>query len=195
MKNALSGNEEFTFSGTPLDMNILEFWQWHFSDVYDLQEKIAEFIVARALGCKEPDNTGSWTLYDISYRGLRLEVKETSYYHSWQSDEEAKSKQRPFGISKAYSVYKDPTSEFARQNDVYIFCLNTGETRETSNPLQLEHWEFYVVPTSVINEECGDGKTISLTRVQKLTEKVDYASLKARVDEVIDRMKKCKKRH
>ena len=189
MKNALSGNEEFTFADIPSGMNMLDFWRWHFSDIYDLQDKIAEYIVAKALGCTDPDNTGDWTLFDIAYRGLRLEVKETAYYHSWQTDEETKSKQRTFGINKAYSVYKDSTTEYARQNDVYIFCLNTGDTRKTSNPLKLEHWEFYVIPTQVINEKCGDGKTISLSRVRQLTEKVDYMGLKARVDEVIDRIK------
>jgi hypothetical protein len=181
----LSGEEKFTFEDQETEMTMLDLWRWHYSDIFDLQEKIAEYIVAKALGNKTPDNTGNWTLYDIAYKGLRLEVKETSYYHSWQTDEEPKSKQRVFGINKAYSKYQDNTSEYARQNDIYIFCLNTGNAKADSNPLQLEHWEFYVIPTSTINKECGDGKTISLSRVRKLTEKVDYLHLKDKIDNTI----------
>ena len=149
----LTGDEEFLFNGQPTDMTMLEFWRWHYSEIFDLQEKIAEYIVAKALGLNEADNVGSWTLYDIDYRNKRIEVKETSYVHAWQTDEEEKSKQRSFGITKAHTVYGDSSSELARQNDIYVFCLNTGMTRAESNPLQLEHWEFYVVPTEVINKE------------------------------------------
>lgn len=186
MYNKLSGKEKFTFQNEITGLSILEYWQWLYSDVYDLQDTLAEYIVAKALGKEGSDNTGSWTLYDIEYRGKRIEVKETSYYHSWQTDEEPKSKVRTFGITKAYSEYQNNTSKLERQNDLYIFCLNTGETKNDSNPLQLEHWEFYVVPTSVINKKCGEQKTICLSRVRKLTEKVDYNNLKEKVDEVID---------
>ena len=64
--------------------------------------------------------------------------------------------------------------------------MNTGETKIDSNPLQLENWEFYVVPTSLINEKCGEQKTISLSRIGKMTNKVDYSQLKEKIDEVID---------
>ena len=186
MFNKLSGKEELTFRNQKTGLSILEYWQWLYSDIYDLQDTLAEYIVAKALGKEEPNNTGSWTLYDIAYRGKRIEIKETSYYHSGQTDDESKSKVRKFGIAKAYSKYQDNTSDLERQNDLYVFCLNTGETRTDSNPLQLEHWEFYIVPTSVINEKCGDQKTISLSRIREMTEKVDYDQLKDRVDEVID---------
>lgn len=189
----LQGDERFSFNGEQTEMSILDYWRWLYSDIYDLKDTIAEYIVAKALGKDAPDNVGNWTLFDISYRGLRLEVKETSYFHSWQTDEEPKSKQRVFSIGKAYSEYGDNTSEYARQNDIYIFCLSTGETRESSNPLKLENWEFYVLPTYVINEECKDGKTISLSRVRKLTDKVNYTELKEKIDKCVDDVKQMSK--
>ena len=191
MHTRLSGKEKFTFQNEITGLSILEYWQWLYSDIYDLQDTLAEYIVAKALGKGEPDNTGSWTLYDISYREKRIEVKETSYFHSWQTDEETKSRVRTFGITKAYSEYQNNTSKLERQNDLYVFCLNTGETKSDSNPLQLEHWEFYVIPTSVINDKCGEHKTISLSKVRKLTEKVNYSKLKEKVDEVIDGLINC----
>ncbi len=181
----LKGTECFTYNGHEINMTIQDFWKWHFSEIYDLQDKIAEFIVATALGLDEPYNVGSWTLYDIDYHGVRIEVKETSYYHAWQTDEEPKSQLRTFGITKAYSEYQDNTSEFKRQNDIYVFCLNIGETRETSNPMKLENWEFYIVPTSTINECCGDAKSISLNRLKKLTNPVAYDELRSEIDELI----------
>ncbi len=182
----MNGSEHFFLNGQETEMSMIDFWRWHFSDIFDLQDKIAEFIVAKALGNEKPDNVGVWTLYDISYRGLRLEVKETSYYHSWQTDEEEKSQARIFGITKAYSEYKDNTSTYERQNDIYVFCLNIGETKESSNPLKLENWEFYVVPTTVINRECKDAKTVSLSRVRKFTDVVTYDGLKSKIDEVVE---------
>lgn len=184
--NQLVGNECFTIKGKDTDLTILEFWRWHFSEIYDLQSKFAEYIVGKALGLTEAQNVGDWTLFDMIYRGKRIEVKETSYYHAWQTDEEPKSKQRVFGITKAYDDYKKSNSPFRRQNDIYIFCLNIGETKEASNPLELNNWQFYVIPTEIINEECGDAKSISLSKVEKLAKKIKYADLKCVVDDLID---------
>ncbi len=186
MNYKLNGDESFELNGQPTGMSIIDFWRWHFCDRFDLQDKIAEYIVAKALGLSSADNVGSWTLFDILYRNKRIEVKETSYFHSWQTDEEPKSKARIFNISKAFSEYKDPSSTFERQNDIYVFCLNTGYTRADSDPLQLEHWEFYIVPTRVINEQCGDAKTVSLSRVKGFVEPVGYEELKEKIDYIIE---------
>lgn len=162
------GSETFILAGQPIGFSVIDFWRFQFSNLWDMQDQIAEFIVARALGQTEPYNKNGWTLWDINYKGRRIEVKETAYYHSWRSDGKV-SAQRTFGITKAYSRYKDPTSEFKRQSDIYVFCLNTGESKESSNPLYLENWRFWIVPTETINHACSDNKTITLSRLQKLT--------------------------
>lgn len=185
MDYRLKGSEKFSYQGNGTGMSILDFWRWHFCERFDLQDKIAEFIVAKALGLTQADNVGQWTLYDILYKGTRIEVKESSYVHAWQTDNEPKSKSRIFGIGKAYSEYMDNTSKLERQNDIHVFCLNTGFTREESGPLKLENWEFYIVPTETINKECGDAKTISLSRLSGMTEAVDYTSIKDVIDGLI----------
>lgn len=186
MDYRLYGDEVFTLNGKPTEMNILDFWRWHFCERFDLQDKFAEYIVAKALGLTAADNVGVWTLFDILYREKRVEVKETSYLHAWQSDEEPKSKVRNFGINKAYSEYKDNASEYKRQSDIYVFCLNTGETRQEADPLRLENWEFYIIPTSKINELCGDAKSISLSRVRKIAHQCTYKEIRNVVDGMID---------
>lgn len=189
MDYKLKGDERFMLAGKPTDMDVLDFWRFRYCERFDLQDAIAEYIVAKALGINEAGNTIMWTLYDILYRDARIEVKETSYYHAWQKDEDPKSEARVFSIGKAYSSYKDSTSTLARQNDIYIFCLNTGKTKEESDPLVLEHWEFYVIPTATINRECGDGKTIRLGRLKKLVKPVGYSEIKPTVDRIIDDLK------
>ena len=183
-RTILTGLEPFTISGQPLSFSTIDFWQFQFSNIWDMQDQIAEFIVARALDIKEPHNKNGWTLWDITYKGMRIEVKETAYYHSWRTDGKV-STQRSFSITKAYSRYKDPSSESRRQNDVYVFCLNTGKTKEESNPLDLNHWRFWVVPTETINHTCGNNKTITLSRLQKITglkDGVGYEQLRASID-------------
>lgn len=190
----LNGKEEFTLKGGMLGFTVLDFWRFQFSNLSDMQGRVGEFLVAMALGKDTPDNNNGWTLWDIDYRGKRIEVKTTAYYQPWREDG-TWSEQRSFGITKAHCVEGDPKSELKRMNDIYVFVINKGKTKEEANPLQLEHWEFYVIPTSVINEECGDNKTISLKKVKKLTQQVygfpdglSFDKIKDVVDKTIDEM-------
>ena len=184
----LTGKENFELNGKSVGFNMLDFWKFEFSNIYDMQDEISEFIVAKALGIDVPYNKEMWTLYDILYRDTRIEVKETSYYHPWNEGGKI-SQQRSFGITKANSTYEHPDepNRFERQNDIYIFCVVNGETRETSNPLVLDNWDFYVVPTSVINEKSKDNKTISLNRIRTLGyAPIRFDRLKQEVDFAID---------
>lgn len=182
-------NEKFTFNNKELDFEMIDLWRAKYSNIYNMQETIAEFIVERALGVEKSFNTDYWTLYDIPYRNKRIEIKETSYYHPWNEGGKV-SQQRTFGITKANSNYEnaDEENKYERQNDIYVFCLNTGETRESSNPINLNNWEFYIVPTSIINEECGNNKSISLNRVKSFATAVTYDKIKESIDKIIDNM-------
>lgn len=181
------GNEKFTLNNNDLDFGILDFWIYKYSNIYNMQEVIAEFIVEKALNIEKSYNTDYWTLFDILYRNCRIEIKETSYYHPWNENGKI-SNQRGFGITKANSSYEnnDIENKFERQNDIYVFCLNTGVTKETSNPMNLNNCEFYIVPTSVINEKCGNNKTISLNKIRQLTKAITYDNLKKSIDELIN---------
>ena len=184
----LSGQEPFTLNGESIGLSVLDFWRFQHSNIWDVQAEVAEFIVAKALDQDEPYNKNGWTLWDINYRGKRIEVKETGYYHSWRTDGKV-SQQRTFGITKAYSKYKDHRSKYERQNDIYVFCLITGETQEASDPLVLDNWRFWVVPTWTLNRLCGNNKTISLGRVKGITGQengVGYGQLREVIDRVID---------
>ena len=184
----LTGNELFYLDGESISLSMHNFWQFKYSNIHFLKESIAEYLIAKILGFDKPHNSNWWTLYDIKYRDFRIEVKETSYYHPWNMNGKV-SKQRSFGITKANSSYEDFDSEnkHERQNDIYVFCLNTGNTAEESNPLNLNNWTLYIVPTSVINMKCENQKTVSLGRVRRfgcLPKR--YDEIKSEVDRIID---------
>ena len=80
-----------------------------------------------------------------------------------------------------------------RQNDVYVFCLEKEKPKkgESANPLNLENWLFYVVPTSVINDLFGDQKTLSLKRLEQIKKYgvgITYDKIKETIDRIIDEM-------
>ena len=53
----MTGEEKFIFDGNDLPFDYLDFWQFQYSNIYNLQEYIAEFLVAKALGIEESSNT------------------------------------------------------------------------------------------------------------------------------------------
>lgn len=178
--------KEFTEGGNPIGITALDYWRFQFSNIWDAQEEVAEFIVAKALGMSLPFNKNGWTPYDIDYNGKRVEIKATSYYHSWRGDGKV-SQQRTFSIAEAQGQHNEAKEVPERMNDVYVFCLNIGDTKESSDPFEMSHWEFYVVPTSTINRLCGHNKTISIGRLRAITELsygIPYGNLKAAVDAV-----------
>lgn len=198
----VTGEEEFVDGNKSLGFNMIDFWRFQFPNIYDYHGELAEFIVAIALGKDKADNKDIWTRYDINYtdskqRELRIEIKASAYYHSWQTADSKISQQRTFGISKSHSSYDDSSARLAgqeveqkedileRPNDLYVFCLNTGNTREEAYTLDVSHWEFYIVPTYILDEKCGDNKTISLNKIHSLGfEKVKFEDIREQVEKI-----------
>ena len=180
----LHGTEPFTSGDSATDFTVTDYWSFQFSNILHVPEEVAEFLVARALGLKKPQNKDMWTLFDMKYEGKRIEVKETSYYHSFNEPGKV-STRRNFGITKAYGE----DGAYERQNDIYVFCLLKGDDEVSACPLELNHWEFYVVPTSIINERFANQKTVSLSRIQALTKAIGWDQLKDAIDRVITEMR------
>ncbi len=188
----LNGNETFKFNRKELGFNVKDYWRFQFSNLIDNLGFVAEFLIAQALNKDEPDNAMGWTVFDAWYRNKRIEVKATSYWQAWKKSHKI-SEIRNFSIRKTYIDYQNNKSEKARQNDIYIFCLDKGKTKETANPLNLENWVFYIVPTKVINETFGDQKVLSLKRLKKLepyNKEITWEKIKIVVDGIIDNLNK-----
>lgn len=196
----LTGQEIFSLNGEKMGFNVLDFWRFQYSNLSDLEGRVGEFLVAMALGKESGDNNNGFTLWDIDYGGKRIEVKTTTYYKPYRK-EGTYSNVRVFGISQAYpnkdnsaqcySKEKDHSIKI-RNNDIYVFVINIGKTKEDADPLNLNNWRFYVVATERINDECGSNKTISLQKVQKISGHPNglmFDELKAKVDQLIHEMK------
>ena len=184
----LNPHKPFTDEGVSLGLNAEDFWRFQFSNIWDMYEEVAEFIVAKALGLEKPTNKNGSTLFDIDYREKRVEVKATAYYHSWRGDN-LYSEGRTFSIAETVGQHNEREPVPERHNDVYVFCLNTGKTQIDADPFEMTHWEFYVVPTSVINDQCGHNKSISLNRLKKLAQGggfVTFNKLKEAIDAALN---------
>lgn len=189
-------DEQFSLRGEPL-FSVFDFWKYHYSHLVGETGKIGEFLVAKALGIDKAENVLSWSAYDMSYRGARIEVKSTAYVHPWNESEV--SRIRTFSIAPSKNEYwalgiveADNHSTYARQSDIYVFCLNINQIIENDDPLRVDDWEFYVVPTSAIDEYTQNNnnplqKTISLNVIKKLSgDPIPFEHLKGKIDEAVD---------
>ena len=53
----MTGNEKFIFDDKELNFGILDFWKYKYSNVWNMQEYIAEFLIEKALGLEKSQNT------------------------------------------------------------------------------------------------------------------------------------------
>ena len=172
--HAYQPDEKFRHKDAEL-FSVLDFWKYAYGQLEGLGDTLAEFFVAKALGIEKAENVNYWTAYDMAYRNKRIEVKATRYVHPWNTHI---SKVRTFSIEPTNNSYwgnsEDGVNggkERSRQSEVYVFCLNNNMDIEKNDPLNMDDWVFYVVPTFEINNYCEDNpeqKKISLNVVRRL---------------------------
>lgn len=191
-----SGNE-LLVSGKPWEnFQLLDFWKWSVSDLVSnaTRGRLAEFIVATALGLDVRKPRNEWGAYDLeTENGLKIEVKASGYVQSWHQKWPSKIS---FSIkpSRAWNAKTGQyEKETKRQWDAYVFCLlkhlefddagkpDIRKTKETINPMDMSQWEFYVVPTKVLDEKMGNQAMISLSALRGIAEVVGYEGIGYRV--------------
>lgn len=127
-----------------------------------------------------PPNTQmriDWMPYDVtSPSGRRIEVKSAAYLQSWTRDYYSKI---IFDIApkRAWSPDTGYSPECIRHSDLYVFCVYTALSQDQSI-LDLDLWDFYVLPTEVLNRKCPQQKSIGLQSLLALCpEKADFSTL------------------
>lgn len=160
-----SGRERLHHGGIELSQpTLLQFWQWSSSDLVSnaMRGVLAEYIVACDLGVADGVRT-EWDTYDLRTKsGIKVEVKSAAYCQSWH---QTKLSNICFGIAptRGWDASTNTTAtELARQSDVYVFCLLHHRDKATLDPLNLDQWDFYVLPTRTLNERCPTQKSIAL---------------------------------
>jgi hypothetical protein len=174
-----SGDERFHHSGQALGFTLHQFWQWFASDLANnvIRGVLAEYIVAHALGVANGLRE-SWAPYDLLSEGIKIEVKSAAYLQSWYHAGYSKI-EFSIGPTKEYNPDTNKLAkESKRQADIYVFCLLNHKDKETLDPLDLDQWEFYILPASVLNEKILLQKKIGLASLLRLE------PCKARYDEI-----------
>jgi hypothetical protein len=164
-------------------LSVGDFWQWAYSDILSNRNRaiFAEFLVASALNQIDHSRI-EWDAVDIYYEGAKIEVKSAAYLQSWKQN---KLSQIKFDIAKKKSWYAETNTyseEATRSSDIYVFCLFSEKDKNKADVLNLNQWQFYIVPTQILNDVIGDAKSISLKRLEKLGQVVSYDQLKLTID-------------
>lgn len=190
MKHQLTGNEEFTLHGTSAGITIMDFWCWAFSDLIDNTQRgvMAEFLVYSSLNriTKYTQIRENWLPFDVtSPSGRKIEVKSAAYIQAWTPENIFAQIRFDIGKKLAWDNATIAYATTAKRNcDLYVFCLFTAKTKDISL-LDLNYWDFYVLPTSVLDKKIPDQKRIVLSSLLKLKPvKTDYAGLGAVIESI-----------
>jgi len=167
----LGGSERFWIEGRTTDWRVQEFWQWSTSDLVSnaTRGRLAEFIVAKAMGISTDTVRDEWAAYDLTTpEGIKIEVKSAAYLQSWAQN---KPSSITFRVRPARAW--DPETnrqapEPCRTADVYVFALLAHQDKISVDPLNLDQWEFYVLSTRAINERKRSQHSITLNSLRRL---------------------------
>lgn len=167
----LTGAESFHRGGEPLDLDVLRFWSWSASDLAsnNLRGHLAEFLVATALD--EGDGVRvEWDAHDVRLAsGHTVEVKSSAYIQSWE--QKSGPTKICFDIAPRTS-WDSVTNEYLttvkRHSAVYVFCAEVCTDPASFDPLDLNQWRFFVLPTSTLDDTLGNQKKLALGRLAEV---------------------------
>ena len=104
-------------------------------------------------------------------------MKSSAYVQSWEQKSPSKIS---FGIKAALSWYEETNKRLdvaIRSADVYVFCLLHHNVKDTCNPLNLDHWEFYVIATGELNKYTKSINSIGINALRKMADPIVYTEL------------------
>jgi hypothetical protein len=176
----LSGNESFQTQTGQKKLTVSDFWQWFGSDLTNnvIRGALAEFIVASALNIADGVRD-VWSPFDLlTENNVKIEVKSAAYLQTWFQKTHS-SISFDIGQTRGYdSATNQFETEIKRQADIYVFCLLHFKDKTNLNPMDLSQWEFYILPTSVLNENHLNQRKIGLSSLLKLNPlKVKYEEM------------------
>ncbi|CAM3435860.1 hypothetical protein H7J08_18995 [Mycobacterium frederiksbergense] len=157
------------------------FWEWAYGDLLSNTNRgvLAEYVVATALGIHDTKRV-QWDRYDLLIGDIGVEVKSAAYVQTWK---QTRLSTIEFGIRPAlgWDARTDTHAASAgRSADVYVFCLLHGKHRDQIDPLEVDQWTFYVLPTNRLPKQ----KTIRLGPLKALEpQECAYDNLEAVIHE------------
>lgn len=183
------GEEPFSMEGCALPLALVDFWAWAYSDVLSNTERgvLAEFLVAAALGIDLKTPRSAWSKFDLLYRDKGIEVKSASYHQRWHQE---RMSNIAFNIP-ARRAWDEGTNvqdkDPKRHAFLYILCLLAEQERTLVNPLNLDQWRFWVVPTRFFDERKRSQHSITLASLlRERGDSIPFNEIKSNVNTLID---------
>lgn len=181
-----TGLENLHADGQDLPFNLLEFWQWSGSDLVSnvTRGRLAEFIVASALGIDVTGVRGEWDAFDLITReGLTIEVKSAAFVQSWDQVELSNIVWRTPRTRAWDAATNRQSTEERRQAEVYVFALLHHLNKKTIDPLNIGQWSFFVLPTQALDSRARSQHSITLPSLKTLAGlPVSFSGLSSAVD-------------
>ncbi|OFX32494.1 MAG: hypothetical protein A2W90_04080 [Bacteroidetes bacterium GWF2_42_66] len=178
-----SGKEFLTDNGLNIQYQLLDFWRWSVSDILSnaTRGRFAEFIVGTAIDFNPEDIRDEWNAYDLLMDGkIKIEVKSAAYIQCWNQKQYS-----PISFSIKSAKYWDPVTniedESKRHADLYVFCHLKHKDQNTIDPLKMEQWDFYVLPTFRLDNYKRSQSSITLKSLQNMTNAKEYCALKEEI--------------
>ena len=164
-----------------LGVSLIDFWRWSASDLLSnaTRGRLAEFIVARAIGISLDQVRDEWSAYDLRTPEVTVEVKSAAYIQSWH---QRKPSIISFRVPKTRAWNNETNVQETaprRQAQVYVFALLAHTDQATIDPLNVNQWQFFVLPTAVLDSRTRSQHSIALRTLVGLSRgAVTFSDLK-----------------
>lgn len=175
-----TGRERFVNGGAALSFDVGDFWAWSVSDLVSnaSRGRLAEYIIARALGIDTSGVRNEWAAYDlVTASGIKIEVKSAAYLQAWF---QRRLSTITFSIrrSRAWdSETGEMKPEATHQAEVYVFALLAHLEKSSLNPLDVGQWVFFVVPAGALHARTRSQHSITLKSLERLAQRVTFGEL------------------
>lgn len=181
-----TGEEPFKGLEGVKDSHLKDFWAYAARDLRSnvLRGNLAEWLVAKAIG-DAAELQPVWSEFDVLMPpDIRVEVKSSAYLQAWP---QRKPSTIQFSGLRSKKLRPDGRYEDQRTFNahVYVFCVQTAESHESYDPLDVSQWAFYVLPRSRV--ESIDQGSIGLTRIKdEGAQQVGFDGLAAAIDQAAE---------
>ena len=187
-----TGIEPLSDNGENTKYTLVDFWRWSVSDILSntTRGRFAEFIIGTALNITSKQLRDEWDTYDLTTEdGIKIEVKSAAFIQSW---DQTKYSTISFSIRPTRSYDNEDNTQFGdpcRHADVYAFCHLKHLDKSTIDPLKMEQWDFYILPTFRLDTYQRSQSSITLNSLKKLTKAISYCEIETSIREAYKEQK------
>ena len=186
--NNISGAQE-TDEFLTLSKSQSQFWRWFEPTLAEnwMRGVVGEYWVIKALGLTDEIRKG-WNSWDLETKDrIRIEVKTSGYRQSWHKPTDKMA--TPKFVAPKVRVKADESRGLGqgqyRPAHVYVLCFHKERNVSKLDPLDTSQWDFYVVPTTLLDQNLNPNAKSPSINLRFLSEHrvdpVNFAGLRAAI--------------